>query len=131
MRIIPGLVLTAVLAGGAIAQDIPTEVARLNGQAITLHVHPFLTPEELTTLRFVLTNKQALQIFVTSSGGHSAIAVAPDEGFIRDGGLVPSAIAIGDLPSADAAAAAAMTTCDETRDGGAACVVVLEVGPAS
>lgn len=130
MRIIPGLVLTAVLAGSAVAGDIPTEVATLKGQKITLHVHPFLTDEELKMLRLVQTNKQALQLFVTS-GGFSAIAVAPEEGFVRDGGLVPSAIAIGDLPSAEAAAEAALKACDAARKAALACVVVLEVAPAT
>ena len=129
MRWIAGLGMAVVLAGAALAQEVPTEVATLKGQTITLHAHPFLTADDLTTLRLVMTNKQALQLFVTSSGGYSAIAVAPDEGFIRDGGLAKSAIAIGDLPSAEAAAQAALAGCDAARQGGEPCVVVLEVGP--
>lgn len=131
MRMIAGLGLAAALGTSAMAGDIPTEVATLKGQSITLHAWPFLTPEDLTTLRLVQTNAQALQLFVTSSGGYSAIAVAPKEGFIRDGGLAKSAVAIGDLPSAEAAAEAALKGCDAARKGGEPCVVVLEVGPAS
>lgn len=130
MRLFLGLGLAAVLAGGAMAQVVPVEVVKLKGQTITLHVHPFLTEEELKMLRLVQTNKQALQLFVTSAG-FSAIAVSPGEGFVRDGGLVPSAIAMGDLPDAAAAAAAALEGCDAARKVADPCVVVLEVGPAN
>lgn len=129
MRMMAGLGMAVALASGAVAGEVPTEVATLKGQKITLYAHEFLTPEDLTTLRLVMTNKQALQLFVVSSGGYSAIAVAPDEGFIRDGGLARSAIAIGDLPNAEAAAAAALAGCDAARQEGEPCVVVLEVGP--
>ena len=128
MRVVLGLGLAVVLAGGAMAQDVPVEVAVLKGQKITLHVHSFLSDEELVMLRLVQTNRQALQLFVTS-GGFSAIAVSPDDGFVRGGGLVPSAIAMGDLPDAGAAAEAALKGCDAARKGSAPCVVVLEVGP--
>ena len=57
------------------------------------------------------------------------MAVAPDEGLVRDGGFPPSVIAIGDLPDAAAAAAAALAGCEEKRQGGELCVIVLEVGP--
>lgn len=127
MRVILGVGLLVGLAGAAMA-DVPTEVSQLAGQKITLHVHPFLDATELSTLRLVATNKEALQLFVTSKG-YSAIAVAPREGFIRDGGLVASAVAMGDLPDAARAAAAAVAGCDAKRKGGQACVVVLEVGP--
>jgi hypothetical protein len=48
---------------------------------------------------------------------------------VRDGGFPPSVIAIGDLPDAAAAAAAALAGCEEKRQGGELCVIVLEVGP--
>ena len=130
MRVILGLGLVVALAGAAMAGEVPTEVATLKGQKVTLHIYPFLTADELMALRLVKTNKQALQLFVTSSAGYSAMAVAPNEGFVRDGGLVPSVLAIGDLPNAEAAAAAALKGCNAARQGGKACVVVLEVGPA-
>lgn len=116
-------------ASGAMAQEVPTEVSKLAGQKITLHLQPFLTETELSTLRLVATNRQALKLFVTSPKGYAAIAVAPKEGFIRDGSPVGSATAIGELPDAASAAAAAMKGCDAVRKGGAPCVVVLEVGP--
>jgi hypothetical protein len=130
MRIILGLALSAVLATGALAGDVPTEVATLKGQKVTLHIYPFLNADELTVLRLVKTNKDALKIFVTSAGGYSAMAVAPSEGLVRNGTFPPSVLAIGDLPDAQSAAAAALKGCNAKRNGGEACVVVLEVGPA-
>jgi hypothetical protein len=122
-------VALALVAGSAVAEGVPTEVKTLKGQQVTVHVQPFLNEQELQMLRLVQTNKEALGLFVTSSGGFAAIAVAPDEGMVRDGGFPPSVMAIGDLPDAAAAAAAALAGCDEKRQGGAACVIVLEVGP--
>ncbi len=129
MRFILGLGLSLGLAGVAGAGEVPTEVNKLAGQKITLHVQPFLTEAELSTLRLVATNKQALKLFVTSAKGFAAIAVAPKEGFIRDGAPAPSATAIGELPDAASATAAALKGCDDKRKGGLACVIVLEVGP--
>ena len=136
------LVITGVLAGSMIAalfgtvqpvfaQDaVPVESGVNGGSAVTLHVHPFLTPEELATLRLVATNDQALSLFVTSRKGHAALAVSPDEGFVRDGKPVASAVALGDLPDVEAARTAALDACDKARKAKAGCVVVLEVGPA-
>ena len=129
MRIVLAAGLVVGLAGGARAGEVPTEVSKLAGQTITLHVQPFLTDTELSTLRLVATNKQALKLFVTSAKGYAAIAVAPKEGFIRDGAPAASATAIGELPDAASAVAAALKGCDEKRKGGQACVIVLEVGP--
>ncbi len=120
--------LVAGLAQGAWAQEVPVEVSTLAGQQITLHVYPFLGEGDLKTLRLVATNKQALQLFVTSKG-HSAIAVSPDEGFAPEGVPAPSAVAIGDFSDAATAATEALKGCDEKRTGEAPCVVVLEVGP--
>ncbi len=129
MRVLTGLGLACVLAGSAMASDVPTEVAKLNGQVITLHVYPFLTESDLKVLRLVQTNKQALALFVTSKSGYSAIAMAPKEGFQTQSGLAASVVALGDLPDAAAAAEATLKGCDAARKGGEACVVVLEVAP--
>ena len=120
----------AVLAGPLVAQEVETEVKRLGNQQVTLHLHPFLTDEELTTLRLVATNEQALSLFVTRPGRHSAVAVAPAEGFIRAGQPVASATALSDLPNAQTARADAMATCTAAKAKGPDCVVVLEVAPA-
>ena len=125
-----GLVAGIATVGAAAAQDASVEVSKLAGQQITLHVYPFLSESDVKTLRLVATNKQALQLFITSNG-YSAIAVAPAEGFAPGGAPAPSAVAIGDFGDAASAAQAAVQACDAKRQGGDACVVVLEVGPAS
>lgn len=125
--LLSALVVLAPVATSA--QTVPTEVQRLGNSQVTLHLHPFLTPEELVTLRMVATNEQALALFVTRPGRHSAIAVAPGEGFIRNGAPVPSATALSDLRDAETARADAVTACTATRTKGAECVVVLEVAP--
>lgn len=130
MRMIMGLALGLVMATGASAQTAPTEVKTLKGQKVTVHVQPFLNADELKMLRLVQTNRQALQLFVTSSGGYSAMAAAPGDGLVRDGGFPPSAIAIGDLPDAATAQTAALDACNAKRKTNDACVIVLEVGPA-
>ncbi len=124
-----------LIAGMAQAQqvmagEVPVEVSKLAGQQITLHVYPFLSELDLKTLRLVATNKQALQLFITTKG-YSAIAVSPDEGFAPGGAPAPSAVAIGDFADAATAAAEAVKGCDAKRKGKAPCVVVLEVGPAA
>lgn len=125
-----------VLAGAAVAEGNPEE-AVLNGARVTLHPVEFLTAEEQTTLRLVLTNAQALALFVPGAAegagakGHAALAMSPDEGFIRDGKPVASATALAELPDAAAAASAAIAACDAARaSDAAACVLVLEVAPA-
>ncbi len=110
--------------------SVPMETA-INGAAtVTLYLHPFLTGAELATLRLVATDAQALSLFVPSGTGHAALAVSPREGFVRDGALVASAVAIGGLPDATSARTAALAACDTARRAKAACVVVLEVAPA-
>ena len=130
MRIILGLGLAAGLVASAAAGEVAREQKTLKGQLISLHVHPFLKDDELKVLRLVQTNPQALQLFVTSAGGFSAIAVAPQDGLLRDGGFPPTVYAIGDLPDAQTAATTALAGCDALRKGGEPCVIVLEVGPA-
>jgi hypothetical protein len=131
LRVPTALATVAALVFGwpAASQSVPTETTSLGGQQITLHLHPFLTPEDLSVLRLVATNEQALSLFVTSSGRHAALAVAPAEGFIRAGQPVPSASALSDLPSAADARTGATEVCERARRSGPACVVVLEVAP--
>lgn len=123
---------TAALAGPAAAGKVPVETSVLGQSKVTLHVYPFLDATELATLRLVMTNAQALSLFLPKGAttGFAAIAVAPAEGFIRGGKPVPSAAALGGLPDAKTAAAKATRACDARRNpGSAACVVVLEVAP--
>lgn len=111
----------------ATAGDVPVERMELGKSAVTLHVHPFLTEEELRTLRLVGSNRDALALFVPEGGGHAAIAVAPEEGFVRNGVPVASAVAVARLPDAEAAQKEALAGCDAARTTKSACVIVLEV----
>ena len=130
-----GVALATAVLGLAVpgmAGNVPVETSVLGQSKVTLHVYPFLDSTELATLRLVMTNAQALALFLPkgASTGFAAIAVAPAEGFIRSGKPVPSAAALGGLPDAKTAAAEATRACDAHRKpGGAACVVVLEVAP--
>lgn len=131
MRAILAMGAFGVMAMAAQAQEVQVETGALGGSAIKLHVQPFLTPEELTTLRLVMTNEQALAIFVPDAAkGFASMAAAPDEGFIREGKPVASAVAIAGLASAAEAQDAALKGCEAARKGGAACVTVLEIAPA-
>lgn len=131
MRKLLGLGLVMACAGAAIAGDVPVEVNTLDGAQITLHLQPFLTKQDLQTLRLVATNSQALAVFVPGDKTHfSAMALAPNDGFLKDGAPTSTAIALSDFPDAAAAAKAVTEACDAKRGGkGAPCVLVLEVGP--
>ena len=127
--------LAGPLAAQTPAEAVPVEGAVLGASTIRLHLHPFLAPDELAMLRLVLTNEQALAIFVPqtdgATGGHAALAAAPAEGVVRAGQPVASAIALAGLPDALAADEAARAACDAARDpAGAACVTVLSIAPA-
>jgi hypothetical protein len=120
-----------VLATVAHAEsEAPTEQATLGTSTITLTVWPFLTEDELTVLRLVTTDANALALFVPEATGFSALAASPDDGFIRDGAPVASAIALSGLPDAETARTNALATCAEKKAGAADCVIVLEVAPA-
>lgn len=122
--------LLALTAAAATAQSVPNETARLGGQQITLHLHPFLTADEAAMLRLVASNEQALAVFITNPGRHSALALAPAEGFVRNGQPVASAFAISDLQTPQDARTGALEGCERARRNGPNCVVVLEVAPA-
>ena len=96
---------------------------------MTVILHPFLTEEETATLRVIGQSTDALALFVPEGGRFAALAVAPAEGFIRDGLPVDSAVAIGDLPDLEQARNAALDACNRARDGGAGCEIVLEISP--
>ena len=128
MRLKLGLAAALALAGTmGTAQPVPTETAELQGAQVTLHLHPFLTAEELATLRVVMTNTDALALFVPAGSGFAALAVAPREGFVRNGLPVESAQAIGGATSAELAASGARAACDGLKGRGPDCVTVLEV----
>ena len=102
-------ILSLTLAAAPVlAQTAAVETAKLGKSQVTLIAHPFLTPEELQTLRLVMTNKQALSVFLPGKpDSYSALAASPSEGFIRGGKPVASATAETASAAADFATAAA------------------------
>ncbi len=125
--------IAALIGGVALAQDAPVEVSILDASQVTLHLYPFLKEDELTTLRLVATNREALSVFLPSKDAShfAALALAPADGFLQDGAPAPTAAALSDFPDAQSAAIAVLAACDALRDPNSApCVVVLEVGPA-
>lgn len=127
-----GVIALAFGVSAAQAQDAPQgEVIAGGGAVVTLHLHGFLSSEEVTVLRHIAASPEARQALLgDTADGHAAIAVAPEEGFIRDGVPVGSASALSELPDAQSAREAALEACDAARAaGGAECVVVFEVAP--
>lgn len=119
----------ALFAANSVAAEVPVEVKSLGNQQVTLHLHDFLTPEENATLQLVATNDEALKLFVTRPGRHAAMAVAPGDGFIRNGQPVASAIALSDLKDAETARRDVLAACNAARSQGPDCVIVMEVAP--
>ena len=125
-----GAVMAAAVSSPALA-EVATEVSRINGAKVTFYVHPFLDETELATLRLVATTEQALSLFVPSKTGCAAIALSPDDGFIKAGKPAASASAVAELPDAAQAATKALEMCNAARSGAADCVIVMEISPAS
>lgn len=129
---VAGMLVAARVAAQE-ATEVPVETAELGDNVVTLHLYPFLTEEEVTLLRLVTTNADALALFVPEQGGFAAMAVSPVEGVVREGVPVPSAIAVGQLPDAETARADATGKCNAAREKqrkrDPECVVVLEVMP--
>lgn len=122
--------LSGLVVSGAALAEVPVEVTGLDGYSVTLHLHDFLTEQELGVLRLVGSNTMMLQAFLTGTSGYGALALSPDDGYIRDGLPAASASARMGLADAQAAAAAALEACNAARSGTAECVLVLEVAPA-
>jgi hypothetical protein len=122
-------VVALALSSMALAQQPGAEQYQLDGAEVTVLAHGFLSEEELLTLRLVGQNPEALSIFIPEGSGFAALAVAPDEGFVRAGMPVASASAISGLPDIGSARDAALDACNAARNGGPACQVVLEVAP--
>jgi hypothetical protein len=114
---------------GASAQAPTGEQYTLDGVDVAVLIHDFLTEDEVMMLRLVGQNRDALSLFVPEGDGFAALAVAPDEGFVRDGMPVESATAISGLPDLESARASALEACNAARTGGVDCQVVLEIAP--
>lgn len=119
----------ATVATGGVAQTVQSEQFALDGVSVTVFAQDFLTEEELMTLRLVGQNRDALAVFVAAGEGFAALAVAPQEGFVRGGVPVASASALSGFADLGAARAAALEACDAARDSAEPCAVVLEIAP--
>lgn len=113
----------------ATAGEVAGERYSLDGLSVTVYLHPFLTEDEAQMLRLVGQNRDALSLFVPEGARFAALALAPEEGFIRDGMPVDSAVAITDLPDVAAARSAALEACNAARTTSASCVVSLDIMP--
>jgi hypothetical protein len=123
--------MAAVAAGAtlpAAAQSVPVEVSRVGDAQVTLHRHPGLAEEDRSVLEVIAGSADAVAALI-GEGGFGALALAPAEGMMRDGVPSASATAIGQMPDAAAARAAALQGCSAARQRGPDCVVVLEVAP--
>jgi len=116
-------------AGTVAAQAAEAQRFQLDGLNVTVFAHAFLSEEELMTLRLVGQNRDALGVFVPEGGGFAALAVAPDEGFVRAGLPVDSATALSGLPDLETARQAVLESCDSLRSSSTPCEVVLEIAP--
>lgn len=125
------LVAAGILAGaaGASAQQAASERYQLDGIDVTVVAHEFLTEEEVLTLRLVGQNRDALSLFLPEGEDYLALAVAPAEGFMRAGEPVASATAISGLADMDSTRASALELCNDARNGGSECQIVLEIAP--
>lgn len=128
MRLALAVTLGLSLAGMANAEGpVETETLRAGNIAVTLHLHAFLTDAERDALRQLGSSAEAMRTFLGDTDGFAAIAVSPEEGFIRNGMPVESAVALSQLPDAEAARSNARAACEENAAG--TCVVVLEAAP--
>lgn len=96
---------------------------------IVVYELPFLSNEELETLKLVGQNEDALALFLPEGARFGAMAVAPEDGFIRNGMPAESATAVSDLPDLSTARSTALAQCDAARSGGPACQIALEIIP--
>lgn len=124
-----GAVAALGMAQSAQAADLPIETAVNGTSVVSLHLHPFLAADEIATLRLVASNPQALELFVKTNSGFSALAAAPEEGFIRNGKPVSSAVALADLPDMASARGEALKSCNSIKKTKTPCVIVLDVAP--
>lgn len=109
--------------------EVATETATLGDFAITLHIQPFLSEEDLGILRMIATSTDALALFVPDAQGFSAMAASPDEGFVKDGVPAASVMALGGLVDAQTAARDAIAGCQAAAQTPTPCALLLEIAP--
>jgi len=128
MRVLAGALALGLTAGQGAAEVAP-EKAVLGDYAVTIYPHAFLSADDLAILRAIASDAQYLALFVPQEKGFSALAISPDEGFVKDGAPVASAVALGGLPDAATAASTAVEACQKAATAKTPCAVVLEVAP--
>ena len=126
-----GMIFAALGLTSPAQAQIATEVSELQGYTITLHLHDFLSPDDIEVLRFVAKSKEGLAMFVPGQGGFAAMAVSPKEGFTQAGLPVTSAAARSGLSDAETAATEAVKACQVAAKAPDPCMVILEVAPKS
>jgi hypothetical protein len=129
MTKLPALILAVLTCATPVLAQSRTEVFAQGATTITLTLPAFLTEDETAILRLVGESPDALALFLPAGAGFGAMALAPADGFLRDGAPVESAAAVGDLPDLTQARDAALAQCNAARTGGEGCVVVLEIAP--
>jgi hypothetical protein len=120
----------AALLGSAAQAEVGVESAVLGNYTITLHLHPFLTADDLSILRYVLTSEDGLALFVPQGAeGFAAMAASPEDGFMKGAEPATSVMALAGLPDAQTAAKDAIAGCQAATVAPSACVVVLDIAP--
>lgn len=125
-------VIMALFGAGvtaAAAQQVETARYQHTQVDVVVHALPFLSEEELATLTLVGQNEDALSVFLPEGVSFGAMAIAPADGFIRDGVPTQSAAAVSDFPDLGGARSAALAQCNVARSGGPACRIALEIIP--
>jgi hypothetical protein len=122
-------ILAFGLAAGAAQADLPpVQAGDFPDVTVAIWTYLSLSDEEIGLLNSFLDQPAALQGWLPLTG-HGALAFAPDEGLLRQGARVPSAVAVGGMASREAASAAALAGCDALRQSAQPCLVVLQVAP--
>lgn len=124
VMVVAGMLLT----GPGIAQDLPDRreairsVFPADAEVETVvFPHPSLSQPEIDLLSGAVA-----QGLLPDMLFYGSIAIAPDQGLSDPA----TTTAVGNFHDANAADAAALARCDDARDGGAPCVIVLQVRPA-
>ena len=119
----------ALTAPVAVAQAVETETLDPGNATVTLTLHPFLAKDEVDMLRNIGSTPGAIEMMVGDTKNFGAIAASPDEGFLRDGLPVASAVAVAQKPDAQSARAAAVAECQAVAKSRKPCVPILEIAP--
>lgn len=119
-RSVPGLALAALLPGAVLAQVLPG--AQVEGQLYAPE------PAEVVVYDTSVLSAEHVTIVTEIAQGqkyYAAMALAPDHGLMHQ-----ATVLAANYHDVAAARVAALRECDSLREGGAPCLIVLEVRPA-